>query len=132
VAVATTSPHLVAAGLGYSLGRLGLRADAIRADARPIDANNTRFQRQRADLDVGGSYRFAVRVTGFFSLREVLDDPFIPMERVGPNPAVAQCFRKFGVTTTVGVRPTFRVGVEKPPYRGPFSTRSESIHRSRR
>ncbi len=107
VTVANMSPHLVMAGLRYSLGRLGLQANANWADARPINANNTRYQRQRANLDISGSYRIAPRVTAFFSLRNVLNDPFIRMEQIGANPPVAQFFQKFGVTTTVGVRTTF-------------------------
>jgi hypothetical protein len=65
------------------------------------------YQRHRINVDVGGSYRFAPRLSGLFSVRNVLNEPFIRMEQVGTNPAVAQFFQDFGVAPTVGVRTTF-------------------------
>ena len=61
----------------------------------------------RLNLDVGGSYRLAPRLSGFFSVRNVLNQPFIIMERSGNNPAAAQFFQKFGITPTIGVKTTF-------------------------
>jgi hypothetical protein len=43
----------------------------------------------------------------FFSVRNLLDAPFIRMEKVGNNPAAAQFYQKFGITPTIGVRTTF-------------------------
>ena len=77
------------------------------AASRPITDDGAVYQRHRINLDVGGSYRFARRVTGFFSVRNVLNEPFIRMEKMGDNPAVARFFQKFGVTPTIGVKTTF-------------------------
>ena len=107
VIVANMSPHLVSAGLSYAHNRLNLYANTNWAGSRPINAGGTQYQRHRLNLDVGGSYRLAPRLSGFFSVRNVLNEPFIRMEQIGSNPAAAQFFQKFGVTPTVGVKTTF-------------------------
>ena len=107
VTVANMSPHLVSAGLNFAHRRGQFYASMNWAASRPINASGTQYQRHRINVDFGGSYRFAPRVSGFFSVRNVLNEPFIRMEKVGTNPAVAQFFQKFGVTPTVGVRTTF-------------------------
>jgi TonB-dependent receptor len=107
VIVANMSPHLVSAGLSYAHGRLDLYANTNWAGSRPINAGGTQYQRHRLNLDVGGSYRLAPRLSGFFSVRNVLNEPFIRMEQVGNTPAAAQFFQKFGITPTIGVKTTF-------------------------
>ena len=107
ITVANMTPHLVAAGLTYAYGRTNVYANMNWADSRPINTSGTQYQRHRINLDLGGSYRSAPRVSGFFSVRNVLNEPFVRMEQVGNNPAAAQFFQKFGVTPTVGVRTTF-------------------------
>lgn len=77
------------------------------ASSRPINSTGSQYQRHRLSLDTGGSYRLTQNVSAFFSVRNVLNDPFIRMEKVGNNPAAAQFFQKFGVTPSLGVRATF-------------------------
>ncbi len=107
VLIANMAPHLVTAGLSYNQGRLGSYANLNWSAARPTLANGTRFQRQRINLDLGGSYRLTARLNAFFSVRNVLNRPYIIMERSGNNPAASQFFQKFGVTPTFGVKTTF-------------------------
>ena len=107
VIVANMSPHLVTAGLSYAARRVNLYANTNWTASRPINAAGTQFQRHRLNLDIGGSYRLTPRLSGFFSVRNVLNTEFIRMEQVGANPAAAQFFQKFGVTPTVGVKTAF-------------------------
>lgn len=107
IIVANMSPHLVSAGLSYGHGRMNAYANMNWGASRPTIANGTRFLRHRLNLDVGGSYRFTPRVNAFVSVRNVLNQPFIIMERTGNNPAAAQFFQKFGLTPTIGVKTTF-------------------------
>ena len=107
VIVANMSPHLVTAGLTYSHRRGQFYANVNWADDRPINAANTQYQRHRINLDIGGSHRIAPKISAFFSVRNVLNEPFIRMQKVGNTPAAAQFFQTFGVTPTVGVRATF-------------------------
>ena len=86
---------------------MNLYANTNWAGSRPINAGGTQYQRHRLNLDVGGSYRLAPRLSGFFSVRNVLNEPFIRMEQVGNTPAAAQFFQKFGITPTIGVKTTF-------------------------
>ncbi|MSU48924.1 MAG: TonB-dependent receptor [Opitutus sp.] len=107
VIVANMTPHLVSAGLNYAPGRMNAYANMNWASSRPTVASGNQYQRHRLNLDVGGSYRLTSRLNGFFSVRNVLNQPFVVMERVGNNPAASQFFQKFGITPTVGVRTTF-------------------------
>ncbi len=107
VIVANVSPHLVSAGVTYAHRRGQFYANVNWASSRPINAAGTQYQRHRINLDVGGSHRLTAKVSAFFSVRNVLDEPFIRMQQVGASPAAAQFFQKFGVTPTVGVRATF-------------------------
>jgi outer membrane receptor protein involved in Fe transport len=107
VIVANMTPHLVSAGLSYAYERLNTYANMNWSASRPTIANGTRFQRHRLNLDVGGSYRLTSRLNAFFSVRNVLNQPFIVMEQIGNNPAASQFFQKFGITPTVGVKTTF-------------------------
>jgi iron complex outermembrane receptor protein len=107
VTVANMSPHLVSAGLNYAHRRGQLYANMNWASSRPINAANTQYQRNRINVDVGGSFRVTRQVLAFFSVRNVLNEPFIRMQKVGDTPAAALFYQKFGVTPTVGVRATF-------------------------
>lgn len=77
------------------------------ASSRPINAAGTQYQRHRINVDLGGSHRLSPRLSAFFAVRNVLNEPFIRMQKVGDNPAVGQLYQKFGVTPTVGVRATY-------------------------
>ena len=107
VIVTNMSPHLVSSGLSYGHGRMNAYANMNWGASRPTIANGTRFLRHRLNLDVGGSYRFTPRLNAFVSVRNVLNQPFIIMERSGNNPAAAQFFQKFGITPTIGMKTTF-------------------------
>lgn len=107
VIVANMSPHLVTAGLNYAHRRGQFYANMNWAASRPTNAANTQYQRHRINLDIGGSHRLTPKVSAFFSVRNVLNEPFIRMQKIGDNPAAAVFFQKFGVTPTVGVRATF-------------------------
>ena len=84
-------------------------ANAVKSSAygRGGCADGTVYQRHRINVDVGGSYRFERRLSAFFSVRNVLNEPFIRMEKIGNNPALARFYQKFGVTPTIGVKTTF-------------------------
>ncbi len=107
VIVANMSPHLVSAGLTYAHRRGQFYANMNWAASRPTNSAGTAYQRHRISVDVGGSHRITPKVSAFFSVRNVLNEPFVRMQKVGDNPAAAQFFQKFGVTPTVGVRATF-------------------------
>ena len=107
VIVANMSPHLVSAGLTYAHRRGQFYANMNWASSRPTNEANTLFLRHRINVDIGGSHRLTAKISAFFSVRNVLNEPFVRMQKVGDNPAAAQFFQKFGVTPTVGVRATY-------------------------
>ena len=107
VIVANMTPHLVSAGLSYAYGRMNAYANMNWSASRPTISNGTRFQRHRLNLDLGGSYRLTPRVSAFLSVRNVLNRPYVIMEKMGNLPASAQFFQKFGITPTLGVKTAF-------------------------
>lgn len=107
VIVTNMAPHLVSAGLSYAHRRLQLYANMNWGASQPINTAGTQYQRHRINVDLGGSLRLLRRTSAFFSVRNVLNEPFVRMEKVGTNPAFAQLTQKFGVTPTIGVRATY-------------------------
>lgn len=108
IIVPNMSPHLVTAGVSYSLGRANLSTSLNWSADRPISATGLSFQRHGLSLDGGGGYRLNEKFSVFFSVRNILNTPFANMQKVGPgDTAVATFYQKFGVTPTVGVKATF-------------------------
>ena len=68
---------------------------------------NPRFYRHRANLDIGGGYRLTSSINFFFAARNVFNEPYVIMEKVGTNPAVAQFYEVNGINWTFGVKSVF-------------------------
>lgn len=101
------SPHLVSGGLSYSAGRFSLYTNANWSDDVPTNAAGTGYRRHRSTLDAGGSYRINSRLSFFFSARNLLNAPFINMQKYGNNPPVAVSHQVFGTAWTFGLKGTF-------------------------
>jgi TonB-dependent receptor len=120
------APHLVSAGLSYSLHRLKLNVNWKWAGDTPRDSTGTLWQRARSQLDAGGAIKIGRRTALFFSVANILDDPYIRYEKdLAPAPVLTPplpggvydvsitqrpqiiYYQKYGVTTTIGIRTTF-------------------------
>jgi iron complex outermembrane recepter protein len=98
-------PHSINAGLSYAYGRVNAYANMNWRDAYPTTiTGNPRFYRHRANLDIGGSIRLTDRVSMFFSARNIFNEPYVVLEQVGSNPAVAQFYEVTGTNWTFGVK----------------------------
>jgi iron complex outermembrane receptor protein len=101
-------PHSINAGLSYGYRRLNLYANMNWRDNYPTTVTgNPRFYRHRANLDIGGGYRLTSRINFFFAARNVFNEPYVIMEKVGTNPAVAQFYEVNGTNWTFGVKSVF-------------------------
>jgi iron complex outermembrane receptor protein len=108
IAKANMIPHSINGGISYGYRWFNVYANLNWRDNYPTTiTGNPRFYRHRANLDIGGSYRLTPRVSFFFSARNVFNEPYVIMEKVGSNPAVAQFYEVNGTNWTFGVKSVF-------------------------
>ncbi len=101
-------PHAINAGASYTYRGFNFYANTQWRDTyRRTITGNPRSYRHRANVDLGGGYRFSQRYSFFFSARNVFNEPFVTMEQVGANPAVAQFYEVNGTNWTFGVKAVF-------------------------
>jgi iron complex outermembrane receptor protein len=101
-------PHSINAGLSYAYKKLNLYSNLNWRDDYPTTVTgNPRFYRHRSNLDIGGGWRFSDRVNAFFSARNIFNEPYLIMEKVGTNAAVLQFYEVNGINWTFGVKTVF-------------------------
>ncbi len=98
-------PHSINGGLSYGFRGLNVYANANWRDAYPTTVTgNPRFYRHRTNIDLGGSYRISARYSVFFSARNIFNEPYVILERVGNNAPVSQFYEVNGTNWTFGVK----------------------------
>ncbi len=98
-------PHSINGGLSYGFRGLNVYANANWRDAYPTTVTgNPRFYRHRTNIDIGGSYRISARYSVFFSARNIFNEPYVILERVGNNAPVSQFYEVNGTNWTFGVK----------------------------
>jgi iron complex outermembrane receptor protein len=108
IAKANMIPHSINGGLSYGYRQLNVYANLNWRDNYPTTVTgNPRFYRHRANLDIGGGYRITPRINFFFSARNIFNEPYVIMEKVGNNPAVAQFYEVNGINWTFGLKSVF-------------------------
>lgn len=101
-------PHSINGGLSYASRRLNVYANVNWRDNFPTTVTgNPRFYRHRMNVDVGGGFRFTSRYSFFFAARNLFNEPYVIMEKVGNNPAVGQFYEVNGINWTFGVKAVF-------------------------
>jgi TonB-dependent receptor len=105
IKTANMIPHSINAGISYAYRRLNLYTNVNWRDAYPTTVTgNPRFYRHRTNVDIGGGYKFTDRVSGFFSARNIFNEPYVIMEEVGNNAPVAQFYEVNGINWTFGIK----------------------------
>lgn len=99
--------HAVNGGLTYSNRRFNLGVSANWIDDQPTNNLFTAWNRHRINVDANGGLKFNDRISMFFTVRNVLDEPYIIMQQIAPNPAVATNYWKLGASWTFGIKGTF-------------------------
>jgi TonB-dependent receptor len=102
-------PHSINAGLSYAFRRVNVYTNLNWRDNYPraiatTPTGTNRFSRHRANLDIGGGYRITERYSFFFSARNLFNEPYLIMEKVGVNPAAVQSTEVTGTNWTFGVK----------------------------
>jgi iron complex outermembrane recepter protein len=107
VAKANLIPHSINAGLSWAYRRVNAYANFNWRDNYFTNTAATRFYRHRANVDIGGGFRFSARVNAFFAARNIFNEPYVEMERVGANPALGRFYEVNGINWTFGVKTVF-------------------------
>jgi TonB-dependent receptor len=102
-------PHSINAGLSYSYRKLNAYTNLNWRDDYPANISLTtpRFYRHRANLDIGGGYRITPRMNFFFSARNIFNEPYLIMEKVGANAPAVQFYEVNGINWTFGIKHVF-------------------------
>jgi TonB-dependent receptor len=102
-------PHSINAGLSYSYRKLNLYTNLNWRDNYPnnISLTTPRFYRHRANLDIGGGYRITDKMNFFFSARNIFNEPYLIMEKVGNNAPAVQFYEVNGINWTFGIKHVF-------------------------
>jgi TonB-dependent receptor len=101
-------PHSINSGLSYGYRRINAYVNLNWRDNYPTTVTgNPRFYRHRTNVDIGGGYRITSRYNFFFAARNIFNEPYVVMEKVGANPAVAQFYEVNGINWTFGVKGVF-------------------------
>ncbi|MDP3209250.1 MAG: TonB-dependent receptor, partial [Rhodoglobus sp.] len=102
-------PHSINAGLSYSYRKFNAYTNLNWRDDYPsnISLTTPRFYRHRANLDIGGGYRITPRMNFFFSARNIFNEPYLIMEKVGTNAPAVQFYEVNGINWTFGIKHVF-------------------------
>lgn len=110
--VVSMAPHMIALVLGYRRGGFALNLNTKWVDDKLFRASDGVYIQSRVEMNLSGTYRLARGWQAFFSLRNLLDEPYVRIRPAGENasgawPEHANYYQKFGVTGTLGLRATF-------------------------
>jgi iron complex outermembrane receptor protein len=102
-------PHSINAGLSYGNRWFNAYANFNWRDNFPTNlaVATPRFQRHRANVDIGGGYRISQRYQLFFSARNIFNVPYHIMEQFAGNAPVVQFFERNSTNWTFGVKSTW-------------------------
>lgn len=98
--------HAITGGLGYSFRGASLYTNVNWHDDRPTNVAGTQYTRKRINMDVGGTYRFSNRLSMFINVRNVLNDPYEGMQKIG-SLTVLRRYELPGTNYTLGIKGTF-------------------------
>ena len=98
-------PHSVNGGVSYAYRGFNIYSALTWRDDYPTTVTgNPRYYRHRANLDAGGGLRINSRYSFFFSARNLFNEPYLIMEKVGANAPVVQFYEVNGTNWTFGIK----------------------------
>ncbi|MBL9190236.1 MAG: TonB-dependent receptor [Opitutaceae bacterium] len=101
---ANLTPHLASGGLNYSLGRLNVYGNWNWSDDVRTNLAGTTYRRHRTNLDAGGSWRFSHIYSLSISVRNILDTPYVNMQRFASGPTAMTRNETVGQSWTFAVK----------------------------
>ncbi len=104
---ANLSPHLASGGLNYTLRRLNVYANWNWIDDVNTNLAGTTYRRHRTNLDAGGSWRLSPTYSLSVSARNLLDTPYINMQRFITGPIAMSRHETVGTSWTLALKGTY-------------------------
>ncbi|MDO8539506.1 MAG: TonB-dependent receptor [Opitutaceae bacterium] len=104
---ANLTPHLASGGLNYTLGRMNVYGNWNWSDDVRTNAAGTTYRRHRTNLDAGGSWRLSNRYSLSVSGRNLLDTPYINLQRFASGPTAMTRHEIVGTSWTFAVKGTY-------------------------
>lgn len=101
------TPHLASGGLNYSLNRLNLYGNWNWTADTNTNVAGTTYRRHRTNLDAGGSWRLSNTYSFSVSVRNILDTPYINMQRFASGPTAITRNESVGQSWTFAIKGTY-------------------------
>jgi iron complex outermembrane receptor protein len=104
---ANLTPHLASGGINYTLNRLNIYGNWNWSDDVNTNLAGTTYRRHRTNLDAGGSWRLSNTYSLSVSVRNILDTPYINMQRFATGPTAMTRNETVGQSWTFAVKGTY-------------------------
>ena len=101
---ANLTPHLASGGINYTLNKLNVYANWNWSDDVNTNVVGTTYRRHRTNLDAGGSWRLTNTYSLSVSVRNILDTPYINMQRFATGPTAMTRNETVGQSWTFAVK----------------------------
>ena len=107
IARANLTPHLASGGLNYSLNKLNVYTNWNWSDDVNTNVAGTTYRRHRTNLDAGGGWRLNNTYSLSVSARNLLNTPYINMQRFVTGPTAMTRHEIVGVSWTFALKGTY-------------------------
>src|SRR6185369_15046762 len=101
---ANLTPHLASGGINYTLKKLNVYANWNWSDDVNTNVAGTTYRRHRTNLDAGGSWRLNNTYSLSISARNLLNTPYINMQKFASGPTAVTRHEIVGVSWTFAVK----------------------------
>ncbi|MBI5693643.1 MAG: TonB-dependent receptor [Verrucomicrobia bacterium] len=101
---ANLTPHLASGGLNYTYNRFNVYANWNWSDDVNTNVAGTTYRRHRTNLDAGGGWRINNTYSLSVSVRNILDTPYINMQRFVTGPTALTRYETVGVSWTFAIK----------------------------
>jgi outer membrane receptor protein involved in Fe transport len=107
VARANLTPHLASGGINYTLNRFNAYANWNWSDDVNTNVAGTTYRRHRTNLDAGGGWRLSNTYSLSVSARNILDTPYLNLQRFVTGPTALTRLETVGVAYTLALKGTY-------------------------
>ena len=104
---ANLTPHLASGGLNYTLNKFNVYANWNWSADVNTNLAGTTYRRHRTNLDAGGGWRLNNTYSLSVSVRNILDTPYINMQRFATGPTAITRSETVGQSWTFAIKGTY-------------------------
>ncbi len=101
---ANLTPHLASGGINYTLNKLNIYGNWNWSDDVNTNLAGTTYRRHRTSVDAGGSWRLNNTYSLSVSVRNILDTPYINMQRFVTGPTAITRSETVGQSWTFAIK----------------------------